>query len=47
MTRDQILFGKCDLLIYEAYLSGISIPQALDVLSWCSTLKFDSDNLEN
>ena len=47
MTRDQTLFGKYDILIYEAYLSSIFILQALCFLSWCSTLRFDSDNQEN
>ena len=47
MTRDQILFGKYDILINDAYLSSIFVLQALDFLSWCSTLRFDSDNPEN
>ena len=46
MTRDQIVFGECDLLDYETNLSSFSILQALGVLSWSSTLQFDSDNLE-
>ena len=31
MTRDQILFGKCDLLIYKAYLSGIFNPTSAEL----------------